>query len=117
MSSQQLRDHVNTISDELFEDYRQKKDPLYGEYSAVIFGAVMMGAGVKISSENMTYLRQAADKTESYPGYRLPFGDLGFRDPGKAQFLAALSHYRNGEPRDLHGPRYVTVFLTVLDKS
>ncbi|KAK5465504.1 hypothetical protein LTS15_002067 [Exophiala xenobiotica] len=104
MNSQQLLDHINTISDELFEDFIQKKEPIFGDYTVVIFGAVMMGAGAKISPENMTYLRQAADKTESHPGHRLPIGDLGFRDPGKAQFLAALNHYRNGEPRDLRGP-------------
>ncbi|KAK6367333.1 hypothetical protein LTS17_010259 [Exophiala oligosperma] len=110
-STQKLRDDVNCISDELFEDFRQKEDQFYGEYIVVILGAVMMEAGVRISTENMTYLRQAAEKVESYPGYRLPIGDLGFRDPGMAQFLAALSHYQDGEPRDWDGPRYVTASL------
>jgi hypothetical protein len=31
---------------------------------------------------------------------------MGFRDPGKVQFIAMLEHYENGKPRAL-GPRYV----------
>ncbi|KAJ9628346.1 hypothetical protein H2204_009321 [Knufia peltigerae] len=96
---------LSTSTQKLRDDtFRQKEDQFYGEYIVVILGAVMMEAGVRISTENMTYLRQAAEKVESYPGYRLPIGDLGFRDPGMAQFLAALSHYQDGEPRDWDGP-------------
>ncbi|KIW14718.1 hypothetical protein PV08_07502 [Exophiala spinifera] len=117
--SQKLRDHVNTISDELFEDSRQNRHPLLAgdEYPTVILGAVMMEAGLRISPENMTYLRQAVDKVSSANGYRLPICDLGFRDPGKAQFLAALGHYRDGEPRDFYGPRHVIASLLMSDKS
>ncbi|KAI1622021.1 hypothetical protein EDD37DRAFT_667858 [Exophiala viscosa] len=102
MTKDQFLENINNISVELFQEYRQKKDPLYGVYPTVILGAVMMTMGANISPENITYLREAANKTASYPGYRLPIGDLGFRDPGKAQFLAALDHYRNGEARDFH---------------
>jgi len=115
MTNDQLLESVNNISDELFEDSRQKKDLFYGEYPTVVLGALMMGMGAKISPENITYLREAARNTHSSPGYQWPLGDIGFRDPGKAQFLAALDHYRDGEPRDFHGPRYVLASLTVMD--
>ena len=109
ITSGELRDHLNSISDDLFQQYRAKPDELYGEYSAVVLGAIMMKAGANISEDNRTYLRQAAGQTESHPGYRLPIGDIGFRNPGKVQFLAALAHYEDGKPRDFRGHRYVSL--------
>ena len=38
-------------------------------------------------------------------GYQLPIFDDGFRDPGKAQFEAALEFYKDGVPRDFGAPR------------
>jgi hypothetical protein len=68
-----------------------------------------MSAGVKISENNRTYLRQAvATRIASFPSYQGPMLDMAFRDPGKVQFLAALDHHEDGKPRDIRAPRYAS---------
>ena len=108
ITSGELRDHLNSMSDELFRQSRAELDEGYGDYVIVIMGAVLMRAGIKIADNHRNFLRQAAGGTESHPGYRLPFGDMDFRDPGKVQFLAAVGHYEDGKPRDFRGPRSVS---------
>ena len=108
VTSQQLRDHLNHIGGELFLHFRNNPDFLFGEYTTVMCGAVMMEAGIRISAEDRIDLRQAAQRTPSYPGYQNPLMDMGFLDPGKAQFLAALEHYEDDKPQDFKTPRYTT---------
>lgn len=107
MTAQQLRELLDdSICEDLFHEYRAKEDDmLFGKYPSLILGAVMMKVGAKISKDNREYLRDVAEKTESHAAFRLPIGDFGFRDPGKAQFLAAVARHTDGEPRDLRGPR------------
>jgi hypothetical protein len=104
-----LRAHLDHgICDEVLQDIIVKKSgsfEFYGPYSAVVAGAVMMKVGAKISTEHRRYLRQAAVQSESHAGYRLPIGDLAFRDPGQKQFLTAIENYVDGQPRSFHAPR------------
>lgn len=109
ITSQQLRDHLNRIGGELFLHFRNNPDCLFGEYTMVICGAVMMEARIRISVEDRIHLRQAAQRTHSYPGYQNPMADTGFRDPGKAQFLAALEYYEDDKPRDFKTPKYPAI--------
>jgi hypothetical protein len=39
MTSRQVRDHLDSISDEIFQHYRTNNDFWYGEYNSVILGA------------------------------------------------------------------------------
>lgn len=65
----------------------------------VILAAMVMQSGAKISDDNMQHLREIVPRIHSSPGYAWPLNDEGFRDPGRAQFLAALDHYMPGTPR------------------
>ncbi|KAK4935224.1 hypothetical protein LTR10_023686 [Elasticomyces elasticus] len=103
MTSLQVRDHLNSISDRLFLQCRKKGDLWYGKYKTIILGVLLMSGGVKLGSHR-TFLYQAAGRVGSSPGYRPPMNDIGFRDPGKVQFLAALDHYEDGKPRDIQAP-------------
>lgn len=100
------------IGDKLFDKYRAKEnnlDEFEGQYQVIIVGALMMRAGANISKEQLQHLRDLVPKIDCQYGYALPFRDLGFRDPGKAQFLAALDNYQPGVPRDYLEPRYAHV--------
>ncbi|WQF84603.1 Putative Zinc finger, MYND-type [Colletotrichum destructivum] len=95
------------IGDKLFDKYRAKEnnlDEFEGQYKVIIVGALMMRAGANISKEQLQHLRDLVPNIDCQYGYALPFGDLGFRDPGKAQFLAALDNYQPGAPRDYLEP-------------
>ncbi|KAF3763819.1 hypothetical protein M406DRAFT_262923, partial [Cryphonectria parasitica EP155] len=70
----------------------------------VLLGAVMMRVGAKIKDEDFQYLRELVPRIVSHDGYTSPLADLGFRGPGKAQFLAALDNYKPGVPRSLSDP-------------
>ncbi|KAJ5731105.1 uncharacterized protein N7483_005613 [Penicillium malachiteum] len=80
------------------------EDFLQGKYPIIIFGAMMMRVGANIKQEDLQYLREVALATHSSPGYACPFADQGFRDPGRAQFLAALDHYQADVPRSFEQP-------------
>lgn len=107
ITSGELCGHINAMSEELFQQYRNKPDGFYGQYATVVLAAVMMKTGSKISEDNRNFLRQTAAGTHSSPGYAMPLWDSGFRDPGKAQFLAALDNYEDGKARDFRAARYV----------
>jgi len=77
------------------------------KYKMVILAAYMMQLGAKISPEDRSHLLEILPSIESRPGYAMPLGDEGFRDPGKAQFKAALDLYVDGQPRDFFAPRLV----------
>ncbi|KAJ7111705.1 hypothetical protein C8R44DRAFT_632472 [Mycena epipterygia] len=70
----------------------------------VIFTALMMRAGAIIKAEDLDYVRHILPSVPSRNGFHFPAFDDGFRDPGKAQFEAALKYYRNGIPRDFGVP-------------
>lgn len=73
----------------------------------VILAAMVMQSGAKISDDNMQHLREIVPQIHSSPGYAWPLNDEGFRNPGRAQFLAALEHYTPGTPRTFCEPRSV----------
>lgn len=73
----------------------------------VILAAMIMQSGAKISDDNMQHLREIVPRIHSSPGYAWPLNDEGFRDPGRAQFLAAVEHYKPGTPRTFCEPRSV----------
>lgn len=70
-----------------------------GEYKTIILGALMMRVGAKINDEDLQHLRDLVPKVVCIPGTTWALGDVGFRGPGKAQFLAALDAYEPGKPR------------------
>ncbi len=70
-----------------------------GEYKTIALGALLMRVGAVIKDDDVQHLRDLVPKVTCVPGTALPFGDDGFRSPGRAQFLAALDAYEPGKPR------------------
>ncbi|EXF83338.1 hypothetical protein CFIO01_07427 [Colletotrichum fioriniae PJ7] len=95
------------VGDELFKKYRALEHEHQGQYRTIVVGALMMRAGAKIKAEDLQHLRNLVPKIPCQYRFALPIVDFGFRDPGKAQFLAALDNYQPGTPRDFHEPRQV----------
>ena len=89
------------MGDKPFDFYRAKEHEGHGsyvmledgKYRLILVGALIMRTGAKIRDADLQHLRELVPHIHSSPGYALPFCDEGFRDPGKAQFLAALDHY------------------------
>ncbi|RAH84656.1 hypothetical protein BO86DRAFT_396906 [Aspergillus japonicus CBS 114.51] len=75
------------------------------KYTTILMGALIMRAGGQISSESMQHLRALVPQVNCNARFVLPLNDEGFRSPGRAQFLAALDHYRAGVPRSFRSPR------------
>lgn len=71
-----------------------------GEYKTIILGALLMRVGAKIKDEDLQHLRDLVPQVPCAPGTIWNLEDVGFRSPGKAQFLAALDAYEQGKPRD-----------------
>jgi hypothetical protein len=71
-----------------------------GEYKTIILGALLMRVGAKIKDEDLRHLRDLVPQVVCVPGTIWSLEDVGFRSPGKAQFLAALDAYEQGKPRD-----------------
>ncbi|GKT40406.1 uncharacterized protein ColSpa_00587 [Colletotrichum spaethianum] len=92
------------LGDKLFDKYRALENEFLGQYRIILVGALMMRAGAKIKKENFQHLRDLVPQIDCQHGYTLPINDLGFRGPGKAQFLAALDNYRPGTPRNYEEP-------------
>lgn len=88
-------------------------------YSTIILAAYMMQVGAKILPDDRAHLAEILPKISSRAGYALPIGDSGFRDPGKAQFKAALDLYVDGQPRNFfeaksgRAPTYLAALLTI----
>jgi hypothetical protein len=90
----------------LFKKFRAEKDNGWdGEYRLIILAALMMRAGATIKEDDLDAVRAILPDIPSRNGYQLPICDAGFRDPGKAQFEAALKFYKNGVPRGFGAPR------------
>ena len=103
----------NDFGQTVFAACRTKEDELVylqdGKYRTILLGALMMRAGAKIRDEDIQHLRDLVPYIHCSPRYALPIFDVGFRSPGRAQFLAALDNYRVGVPRSFQEPRYVLV--------
>lgn len=84
----------------------EEEDGKHGQYRVIILGALCMRAGAKIRRCDREHLRELVGQIPSRPGFSLPPNDGGFRDPGRAQFLAALDHCQAGTPRSFVDPRY-----------
>jgi hypothetical protein len=99
------------LCDKLFDKYRAlEKDvkPFYDpKYVVVLLGALMMRAEAKIRDDDLKHLRELVPQIPSREGYNWPLNDDGFRGPGRAQFLAALDHYKAGVPRSFQEARSV----------
>lgn len=74
------------------------------KYCTIILGALMIRAGARISAEDLQHLCDLVPQINC-TSRRTIFEDHGFRDPGKAQFLAALDHYEPGVARSFQEPR------------
>ncbi|KAF4778011.1 hypothetical protein HER10_EVM0011703 [Colletotrichum scovillei] len=92
------------VGDELFKKYRALEHEYQGQYRTIVVGALMMRAGAKIKADDFQHLRDLVPKIPCQYRFAMPIVDFGFRDPGKAQFLAALDNYQPGTPRDFHEP-------------
>lgn len=90
-------------ADELFKALRAKEREREGQYNIIIFGSLMMLAGVSIRQDHLQHLRELVPKINCNHRYVLPLWDSGFRGPGRAQFVAALDHHRPGVARDFVG--------------
>lgn len=102
----------NGTGDRIFDACRAKEiddgDALdQGIYRTIIFGALMMRAGAKIRDQDLQHLRELVPQIHCSTTYALPIFDMGFRSPGRAQFLAALDHYQAGVARSFAEMRYV----------
>lgn len=106
LQSTAFRDKLNAgLCDKLFKEFRSKENTFWipdRKMYTVVLGAMIMQSGAKISDDNMQHLRELVPKIHSSPGYALPIFDEGFRDPGRAQFLAALEYYKPGTPRTFY---------------
>lgn len=71
----------------------------------VILGALMMRAGANIKPEDIQHLRDLVPQINCNSAATLPLFDKGFRNPGRAQYSAALDHYQPGVPRNFQEPR------------
>jgi len=84
----------------------EEEDGKHGQYRVLILGALFMRAGARIRRCDRQHLRELVDQIPSRAGFSLPPNDGGFRDPGRAQYLAALENYKAGTPRSFVDPRY-----------
>ena len=73
----------------MFVKYKADED-LYpsNDYYLVILGALAMGVGAAITTEQMQSLRLAQKETPVVDGYALPLFDSGFRTEGAAQYVS-----------------------------
>ncbi|KAK7745856.1 hypothetical protein SLS53_002574 [Cytospora paraplurivora] len=111
------------IGDQLFRIFRAKENGHEGKYRVILLGALMMHAGAKIRDDDFQHLRDLVPQIHSRDGLApglgdnpaqssfaallassLMLGDHGFRNPGRAQFLAALDNYKAGVPRSYSEP-------------
>lgn len=98
----ECRQQENKLKEFCFEDPK---------YKTIVLAAYMMQVGAKIASDDRAHLDEIFPKIRSRAGYALPIGDDGFRDPGKAQFKAALELYVDGQPRNFFAPRLVYMLV------
>lgn len=77
------------------------------KYTTILMGALIMRAGGQISPASLEHLRALVSQVTCNVRYVLPLADKAFRSPGRAQFLAALYHYRAGVPRSFEVTRLV----------
>lgn len=86
----------------LLARYRAKEGEYQGKYRVLLFGALMMRAGARLSNEDRQHMRDLVSQVNCNEGYMWPFTfwDDGFRGPGQRQFLVALERYQVGVPRD-----------------
>lgn len=116
------------IGDELFKIYRAREADggHRAKYRVVLVGAIMLRAGARIADDDLRHLRDLVPQINSRPGLAPSLqdnparptaaallvsardvDDEGFRNPGRAQFLAALDNYKPGVPRSFLEPRSV----------
>lgn len=103
LESKAFRDKLDAgLCDKLFKDFRKEESTFWfpeRKFYTVLLAVMVMESGAKISDDNMQHLREIVPSMESTPVYSSPFQEGGFCDPGRAQFLAALEHYKPGTPR------------------
>ncbi|KAK7707763.1 hypothetical protein SLS63_013683 [Diaporthe eres] len=89
LQSTAFRDKLNAgLCDKLFKDFRSKENTFWipdRKMYTVILAAMVMESGAKISDDNMQHLREIVPRIHS--------------SPGRAQFLAAVEHYKPETPR------------------
>lgn len=82
------------------------------KYDTILVAAYMMQFGAKIPDDDLEHMRKTVVELGSRSGYVLPIGEEAFRDPGKAQMIAALANYQAGVPRSFRKPRFVPIAPT-----
>ncbi|KAK1623603.1 hypothetical protein BDP81DRAFT_484805 [Colletotrichum phormii] len=100
-----IRERLDSgAGEKLLKKYRVLEHKHQGQYQTIVIGALMMRAGANIKTHDLQHLRDLVPEVPCQYRFALPIMDHGFRDPGKAQFLAALDNYQPGTPRDFHEP-------------
>ncbi|KAI1085485.1 hypothetical protein F5B20DRAFT_575000 [Whalleya microplaca] len=90
---------TNGLGYRLMEYWRASENSYDGKYHFILVGALLMRAGAKIKDSDMQHLRELVPQINCNPN-----DIIGFLDPGRAQFLAALDHYQPGTPRCFEEP-------------
>jgi hypothetical protein len=104
-----VREHLDSSrGDQRMEKLRSRESELDGKFRVILGGALLMRAGARVKSEGMQHLRDLVCQVDCGYGFALPLFDWGFREPGKAQFLAALDNYVAGTTRNYHEPSCFT---------
>jgi hypothetical protein len=75
------------------------------KYKLLIFGALMMRCGAKVTDTQRAFMLRELSRIPAHDSYRLPLFDEGFRLPGMLQFKAALENYNDGISRSFEEPR------------
>ncbi|KAI1463297.1 uncharacterized protein F4812DRAFT_447264 [Daldinia caldariorum] len=102
----EIRTKLDTgLGKRLINYWRAKESEYNGKYRVIIVGALLMRTGAKIQESDMQHLRELVPQVScNYITSSVPESDRGFREPGRAQFLAALENYKPGEPRNFEEP-------------
>ncbi|CAH0040486.1 unnamed protein product [Clonostachys solani] len=100
-----VRNQLDTgLGDRFFEKHRARESSHDDKYRVILAGALMMRAGARINPEHIQHIRELVPQIKCTYAFTLPVFDTGFREPGRAQLLAALDNYVAGTPRSFQEP-------------
>ncbi|KAI1801910.1 hypothetical protein F4811DRAFT_555408 [Daldinia bambusicola] len=89
------------LGEKLMSYWRAKESEYNGKYRVIIVGALLMRTGAKILESDMQHLHELVSRVDwDHLILSEEECDRGPGEPGRVQFLAALDHYKPGEPRD-----------------
>ncbi|KAI6359483.1 hypothetical protein MCOR25_007056 [Pyricularia grisea] len=78
------------------------------KYNTILAVALLLCAGSNIDQQHIEHVKVLTSEVDCKECFAFPMLDLGFRGPGKRQFLAALNAYQPGVCRNLGAPSCFT---------